>query len=311
MITTISFKIHVFSSLFFLALGSHAISHHDTKALIGKLTKRIDSGESTAENYYKRAIEYRVLGQIKEAENDLKMALERNVNFTAARREMTRILSKKGKYKLAILSAEKVIINALTKREKSSAMILLAEVLLNAGEPSEAIKYSSTAFKLNPNGKIEWYLLHARLLREIKQDDERPAILHTGYQTTGSIVLRNAWIDSLVECEQYETALPIIEKELLESRIKSSWRLRRAKVFIGTGKINAAMDDLRTCLKELDRRIYPKNPDMTLIADRGLVHALLGNIDTAKNDLAHLVQIGADEWITAPLEKAIDSIGNQ
>ena len=305
------FKVYAFLVLFFVALVFQAKSHHDTKALIGKLTKRIDSGDSTAENYYKRAIEYRVLGQMEEAENDLKMALERNINFTVARRELTRILSKKGKHKLAIISAEKVIINAITQREKSSSMILLAEVLLNAGEPSEAIKYSSTAFKLNPKGKIEWYLLHARLLREIKRNDERPKILNRGYQTTGSIVLRNAWIDSLLECEQYEKALPIIEEELLESRLKSSWKLRRARAYIGTGNIDAAMNDLRTCIKELDQRIHPKNPAMTLIADRGLAHALLGNVDTAKNDLAHLIEIGADKWITAPLEKAIDSIGNQ
>ena len=123
--------------------------------------------------------------------------------------------------------------------------------------------------------------------------------------------MRNAWIDSLLECHQYETALPIIEKELLESRLKSSWRLRRAKAYIGTGKINAAMKDLKMCLKELNQRIHPRNPDMTLIADRGLAHALLGNINTAKNDLTHLVQIGADKWITASLQKAINSIENQ
>ena len=50
---------------------------------------------------------------------------------------------------------------------------------------------------------------------------------------------------------------------------------------------------------------------MTLIADRGLAHALLGNMNTAKNDLAHLVQIGADKWVTVSLEKAINSIENQ
>jgi len=305
------FRIQFFSVLFFVAIGSHAISHHDTKALIEQLTKRINSGESTAENYYKRAIEYRVLGQLKEAENDLRIALQRNANFTLARREITRILSKQGQNKLAILSAEKVIATATTQREKSSAMILLAQMLLNSGEPSEAIKYSSTAFKLNPNGKLEWYLLHARLLGEIQRDNERPEILRTGHQLTGSIVLRNAWIDSLLECKKYETALPIIEKELMSSRLKSSWKIRRAKAYIGTGKINAAMNDLKMCLKELDQRIHPKKPDMTLIADRGLANALLGNIDAAKDDLAHLIHVDADKWVTIPLEKAISLVENQ
>ncbi len=305
------FRIHLFSVLFFVTLGSHALSHHDTKALIEQLSKRINSGESTAENYYRRAIEYRVLGQLKEAENDLRIALQRNANFTLARREITRILSKQGQHKLAILSAEKVITTATTQREKSSAMILLARMLLNAGEPLEAIKYSSTAFKLNPNGKLEWYLLHARLLGELKRDNERPEILHKGYLLTGSIVLRNTWIDSLLECKKYETALPIIEKELISSRLKSSWKLRRAKAYIGIGKINDAMNDLRMCLKELDQRIHPKKPDMTLIADRGMANALLGNIEAAKNDLSHLIHIGAEKWVTVHLNKAISLMENQ
>ena len=305
------FRIHLFSVLFFVTLGSHALSHHDTKALIEQLSKRINSGESTAENYYRRAIEYRVLGQLKEAKNDLRIALQRNENFILARREITRILSKQGQHKLAILSAEKVITTATTQREKSSAMILLARMLLNAGEPLEAIKYSSTAFKLNPNGKLEWYLLHARLLGELKRDNERPEILRKGYQLTGSIVLRNAWIDSLLECKKYETALPIIEKELISSRLKSSWKLRRAKAYIGIGKINDAMNDLRMCLKELDQRIHPKKPDMTLIADRGMVNALLGNIEAAKNDLSHLIHIGAEKWVTIHLNKAISLMENQ
>jgi tetratricopeptide (TPR) repeat protein len=204
-----------------------------------------------------------------------------------------------------------VITTATTQREKSSAMILLARMLLNAEEPLEAIKYSSTAFKLNPNGKLEWYLLHARLLGELKRDNERPEILRKGYQLTGSIVLRNAWIDSLLECKKYETALPIIEKELISSRLKSSWKLRRAKAYIGIGKINDAMNDLRMCLKELDQRIHPKKPDMTLIADRGMANALLGNIEAAKNDLSHLIHIGAEKWVTIHLNKAISLMENQ
>jgi hypothetical protein len=65
------------------------------------------------------------------------------------------------------------------------------------------------------------------------------------------------------------------------------------------------------CLNELDQRIHPKKPDMTLIADRGMANALLGNIDAAKNDLAHLIHIGADKWVTIHLDKAISLIDNQ
>ena len=59
------------------------------------------------------------------------------------------------------------------------------------------------------------------------------------------------------------------------------------------------------------QRIHPKNPAMTLVADRGLANALLGNIGTAKNDLARRIHLGADKWITIPLEQAINLIEDQ
>ena len=71
------------------------------------------------------------------------------------------------------------------------------------------------------------------------------------------------------------------------------------------------MNDLKMYLKELDQRIHTKKPDMTLIADRGLANALLGNIDAAKDDLAHLIHVDADKWVTIPLEKAISLVENQ
>lgn len=290
-------------------LGSNAKAHHDTETIIGSLTERIKSGETTAELYYRRAIEYRVLRRPDKAESDLKTALHRDQKYTPARRELARILSKQKKHKAAIQAAEQVTIDAKTHTERSTALILLGRILATAGNPAEALKHCVAAFELNPRGKVEWYLFYSGLLESLERNDEKPTLLLKGYEMTGSIVLRNAWIDALLDSEEFKIALPIIEKELATSRLKSSWSLRRARAYFGIGKHDAAINDLKVCLKELSQRIHPKTPDITLIADRGLANALLGRIDDARNDLARVQQAGADQWITAALERAISSRG--
>ena len=57
-------------------------------------------------------------------------------------------------------------------------------------------------------------------------------------------------------------------------------------------KKKAAHADLRAALFEIAPRINPERPDFTLIADRGLIHALMENKNRAKNDLKILKESG-------------------
>ena len=49
-------------------LPSTGLAHHNTEAMIAEFTAQIDTGEATAELYYRRATEYRVLRRPEEAE---------------------------------------------------------------------------------------------------------------------------------------------------------------------------------------------------------------------------------------------------
>lgn len=280
-------------------------AHHDTEAMIADFTDRIESGENTAELYFKRAIEYRVLRRPEAAEADFRMALARDEDFSPAHRALAILLSSKGENNAAVKAAELGVERADSATERCAGLILLARMHSNTGATETALVHCQRAFELKPAGEVEWFLLHAELLGELEQYDQRADILANGHAATGSIVLRNAHIDALLDGSRAVEMLPLIETELAGSRLKSSWLLRRARVRMKTGDRSAAAEDLQACLKELSGRIHPQRPDLTLVSDRGLAQALLGNMDAAKADLKRARDGGADRWVTAPLVKAI------
>jgi len=295
----------LFSSILFLPCLR---AHHDTEEMIARFTQLIESGEASAELHYRRAVEYRILLQPAKAEADLHAALEYDPNYTPAHRELAQLLTKRGETKLAVKAARRAMLASRNLNERAGTMILLARLLAAAGQPGAALRSCRDAFELRPPGEVEWYLLHAELLALLDRDHERPGILAAGYTATHSIVLRNAWVDALLDAGDFKTALPVIEQELSGTRLKSSWRLRHARALLGLGRIAAAGTELAACLGELEKRIHPTRPDITLIAERGLAHALLGRMDAARNDLKRARAGGADQWMTAALERALSDI---
>lgn len=280
-------------------------AHHDTEAMIARFTERIETGEATAELYYRRATEYRVLRDAAQAEADLLRALERDERFVPALQELAKLRAKAEDFDAALLSAEQAITVSESDSERAAGLVLLARLKAAAGYPAEALAACERAFELRPRGEVEWFLLRSELLGGLDRGDERPALLDAGYAATGSIVLRNARIDALLDNAQTATALPVIEEELAGSRLKSSWLLRRARARMIDGDRAAATADLEACLAELAGRIHPARPDLTLVADRGLANALLGRPDAARSDLARARAGGADRWVTAALEAAL------
>ena len=65
---------------------------------------------------------------------------------------------------------------------------------------------------------------------------------------------------------------------------------------------------LALCLEELEKRIHPARPDISLIAERGLAQALLGRINAARSDLNRALAGGADPWMIATLERTLSDI---
>lgn len=273
--------------------------------MIARFTERIEAGESDGDLFYRRATEYRVLRMHAEAEADLRRALQQNPDHIAARSELARLLSRRGENQEALAAAEAAVAAATSDSSRAAALVLVARLHSAEARHEAALHACEAALAAHPRGEVEWYLLQSELLAQADRDDERPGALKAGHDTTGSIVLRNAWIDALLDVGQAGAVEEIIDQELAESRLKSSWLLRRARLRVLAGDERGAAADLQQCLDELAGRIHPARPDVTLIADRGLANALLGNPEAAAADLARARASGADGWVTAPLERAL------
>lgn len=290
-----------------LCLTAVTTAHHDVESVIAGFTTRIEGGEHSADLYYQRATKLRILQRPDAAEDDLRRALEIDPGFAAAHRELARLLDEQGRTSEAIIAARRGIAVAPTDGSRATGFIILARLQMQTGQADAALVSCENAFQLRPRANVDWYLLHAEILTTLGRQTESAEILKNGHSATHSIVLRNAWIDTLLDSGQAGTALPVIEQELASSRLRSSWLLRRARARLQAGERTAAEHDLHACLRELAQRIHPSRPDLTLIADRGLANALLGNHDLARADLARAQAAGIAPWLTAPLARALDS----
>ncbi len=253
-------------------------AHEDLNSVIRSLSQKIRNSP-TAELYYQRGIEYRAAREKLHARTDFQSALKINPTHQAALRNLALLHSQAHEHKQAIAVATAL----LDTSPSPQTHLLLADIFYTAKDLPNALKH----VQLSPPEEDHTHLLHAHLL----QDDEQVvAQLKRGHEITKSIVLRNAWIDALIATENSKTALPIIEKELTSSRFRASWLIRRARVLRSQNQKEAAKRDLLEALTELQKRISPTCPDLTLIYDRGLAYALLDRKKEAQTDLEILTQ---------------------
>lgn len=280
-----------------LALALPAPAHDGPEHEIEELSDRIKKEGESEDLLLQRAIEYNVLQKNAEAAKDLERALHFNPESAAAQRELARTYFILGKTNEALDTASRGIKNASEGAERASLRIVRAEILREKKEHQKALEDADKAINEHP-GNVEWYLLRSQLHVALKQKKDRVAGLEEGIKATGSGVLEAEWVDALIENGQHKLAMEKIESELNESRLVSSWLIRRAKVRLASGQKEEAKADLKAALEELNARMTGRGPEAELRADRGLVHELLGNRDDAKKDYEHARDKGvSDEWL--------------
>lgn len=267
-----------------LALLTVGLSaHHDVNAVILALDKKIEASP-TADLHYMRALEYRALRKPKQAETDLRAALVIDQGHRGATTALIRLL----RTPEAMTLANSYLARSTDPRHQLEALYLIAQVADRNNDPKVALATCTKIQELHPEHPSEIDLLHARLLLSADRPAEAAAVLKTAHQKHKSIVLRNAWIDAELSAGQTNEVFPLIEEELTSSRYRASWFIRRARALLAGNQPDKARADLHSALLELNSRIQPDRPDLTLISDRGLALALLGSRDLAKRDLDKL-----------------------
>lgn len=273
--------------LLFLVLGLSAPAHSDLSKTIAALSAKINT-QPSAELYYQRALEYRALREKNHTLEDLRQALKLDPRFQEAQFALAEELGKSDEaLRLAVQLANGPGKTQTTYR----SILLLIRIHRLREEYPEALEICQRLAEKTRNRQqddSELDLLHAEILLDLKRPAEATTVLRNAWKRTGSIVARNNWIDAALTAEQTEETLPLIEHELQTSRLRSSWLIRRARALLVLKQARAARADLHSALLEINSRLNPRQPDLTLVSDRGLIHALMGNPGLAKRDLATL-----------------------
>lgn len=290
-----------------LALGLPAFAHEGPEHEIEELTERIKKEGESDDLLLQRAIEYTVLGKNAEAAKDLERALSLNANSIPVQRELSRAYMALGKTNEALQTASRALKHAEEGADHASLLIVRAEIFRSQKEYKKGLEDADKAIQELP-GNVDWYLLRSQLHAALKQKKERVKGLEDGVLETGSGMLEGEWIDALIENGQHTLALEKIEAEMRDSRLQSTWLIRRAKVRLAAGQKEEARSDLRAAVEELNKRATGATPDPLLLADRGLAYELLGEKEDAKKDYEKAREKGVtDEWLRERLRVLKDA----
>jgi len=288
--------------LFAAALPSFA--HDSPEHKIGDLSVQMARSGKTAALLMERAIEHRTLGHLADAAADLEAAYALDPKLREARKELALVQLADGKTELALRTINKACANG----SSPDFLMARAEIQVARNEYGAALKDCDAAF-CEPTDNVEWYLLRAQLQRRLGKFKECLTGLRDGFAKTGSAVLEEEIIDAMIDAGEHKAALKRIERELSESRWRSSWLIRRARVRLLASATTKAERDLGAAVVELNSRMTLATPDAGLIVDRGIAYALLGDKSRAREDLERARGLSADWWMLWRMEQFIEASG--
>ncbi len=279
-----------------------APAHDSPEHVVESLTARMREQGRSAELLWQRAAEYRELGALDSAASDLREAIALQPDFLTARADLGRVQLRQGKTALALETLNEAVSSASDEPSRAPLYLARAEVHADRGELAAAAEDCERAIGACPGPEPDWYLLRGQMLLRLGKAREAAAGLKQGFDQTGSVVLEAEWIDAMLDAGQARTALDHIEPSLALSRCQSSWLIRRARARLALGQTARARGDLHAAVTEINERLRPARPEMTLLLDRGLALALLGDSEGAGRDLAAARKAGADASASWRLE---------
>jgi tetratricopeptide (TPR) repeat protein len=285
-------------------LAMAALAHEGPEHEIEELTERMKRNGESAELLTERAVEYRVMGKLAEATRDLERAAALDPASLPVRRELARVLFLGGKAAEAIAEiARGLKLEAEEPADTASLRMLRAEILRSQNENKKALEDCDAALKLHKQNP-EWYVLRSDVQRRLKAHKERLAGIEDGIRETGAGVLEIERVEAMLDAGHFPAALKLIEAELADSRIKSSWLIRRARVLSEIGRKVEAERDLRDAIEEIATRLNPKSPDVPLLLDKALAHELLGE----KKDALRAYEEARDKGAADTVSEKIKSL---
>jgi len=299
-------RLHCLVWVVFFCWPTAFLSAHDSPLhTIEELNKNGDG--LSPQQLHQRAVAYRASGQLDLAVADLQSAISRSPQEIGYRLELARTLVSAHKNEDAIRASNHALMLARTPEQRASIYMLQAEVYQAEGEYKKSLMLTERAFKERPAGELEWYLMRSQNQKKLHLNAQRVRDLEAGMTANVSAVLKSHWIDALLENEQFQRALKESDKELVDRRWKSSYRIKRARALIGLKRRAEAESELAAAIAEILPRLNPESLDLLLVSDIGQAHALLFHKKRAESCLKLLKLHRAPNWLIQDLAAQIET----
>ena len=261
-----------------------AFAHHSPNQVIQSLTQRITKGERTPTIFVRRGDEYRAIGENQSAITDYDAALQLAAKSLPALYGMAQARFSLAQWTEALTVAKRGLALTSDIEEAAPFHAISARIHVRNAEDELALdSWHQAIASSRPN--VNWFLGESRALKRLGEIDDARYALEAAMKRNPSTVLRRAWIESLIHCEELPEAEKYISAGLARARWKSSWLLLRARLRLAQNQSNAAHQDARTALSEISRRQSHGAVNPFLAADRGHALHILGRDEEAKDDL--------------------------
>jgi tetratricopeptide (TPR) repeat protein len=300
-----------------LAIGPLPASAHDgPHEAIAAITSEIERQGPSATRYYMRGSEYAALRNHAAAETDFRRSLALDRDFRTIQALARVLVAQERLAEAARLAADELARQSPAGQYAAEAAALDAEVLMAAQRWAPAVLRLNEA--LAHRADLDGFLLRSRAQAKLARHTDRIAGLRSALNQTNSPVVEaelcDAYIAGIADADRAERiaefiapAMQIVEQNLKANRYTSAWLLRRARLSQSVGNHQQASEDLRQAIAELDTRIHPDRPDVTLLAERAVAKLLLGQEAEAREDYLQCRKHRAPDWALEPL---IDHFGN-
>lgn len=283
------------------------VAHDSPEHVVEILTARMETVGERADLLWRRATEYRALRDHAAAAKDLKRAIRLRKDYLPAYVDLSRVQLALGQRRRAMGTIDRALRLVDEESGRAPLRMVKAEVLVESSRFDEALRECDLALAGSSGSELDWFLTRSQIQCRLGRFNEAAAGLRKGFELTGSAVLEVECIDAMIDAGQFAEALVKVEVALEESRLQSSWLLRRARIHLGLGEIAKGHRDLIQAIAEMNRRLNPNHPESGLLSERGLAYALLGDVDLAKRDLIAARKSGADAAMLRRLEVTLNA----
>lgn len=291
--------------LFFIAMclsSSVLFAHEDPHDVIQALTHRLEHAKEAdkAELYFKRAVEYRVSGQMQKAEVDLYKYVKLMPDDYLGWFELGS-LQIGAKEKLTYLC--KAVALSDTDERKAKSNYAVSECLYSIRGYDQALGFCEMAIEFGGGKGLTPSLFKSHLLWRLGELEKRVSFLSDVKLLNKSVVLERAWIDAKIDAGQGNEVKAMILKEMEGSRFKSSWQIRAA-LCEGKGS-DESKGYAELAIREIDERLNLERPDVTLLMDLVRAYSIVGDVERASYYMKLAKALRYDPWAMAELEEKI------